>query len=166
MNDYDLNELSNPGMLIIITSTTGSGDPPTNARKMFQYLSEVKPDLSSRQFAVFALGDSYHPNFAQCGKDFDRMFEELGGMRIIQRVDCDGDVELPFKKFQKDMFDYFDLETDQYLMYTAAENSEEEEQETHGSSERSEDEAKKSFLRGLLSKLKNRFMSKIRVQVK
>ena len=107
MEEYDHARLLEPGLLIVATSTTGNGVPPNNAQKLHTHLSCDKPELNGLKFAVLSLGDSFRTHFAQCGKDFDRMLEELGGTRIIDRIDCDGVVEAPLKQFQTNLLDYF-----------------------------------------------------------
>ena len=105
MEDYGHARLLDKGLLIVATSSTGNGVPPENASKFHAHLSTDKPDLSGLSFAVLSLGDSFRTHFAQCGKDFDRMLEELGGTGIIDRIDCDGVVEAPLKQFQKNLLD-------------------------------------------------------------
>ncbi|MEY4589342.1 MAG: hypothetical protein RL497_1418 [Pseudomonadota bacterium] len=56
------------GPWIICTSTTGSGDIPSNLWPFYQSLSKGLY-LPEQQFAVLALGDSAYPNFAQSGRD-------------------------------------------------------------------------------------------------
>jgi len=160
MDDYDHADLAKEGLLLVIVSTTGSGDPPSNARNLFSHLAEDRPDLTGRNFAVLALGDSYHANFAQCGKDFDRMLGELGASRVIDRVDCDGAVDAPLKQFQNNLLDYFDEENDRYPMYTREEIvGEEPAPESNDEESAFEPEAEK---KGILSRVKRRIVSKIR----
>ena len=90
MKDFDEAELANEGLLLIITSTTGDGDPPNDAQSVYDQLTDNALDLSARSFAVLALGDSSYPRFAQCGTEFDRMLGELGAKRVIDRIACDG----------------------------------------------------------------------------
>ena|GEM_PF-3666296 len=163
MADYDHDKLPDEGVLLIVTSTTGHGDPPTNARALFSHLKNDKPDLSARKFAVLGLGDSYHANFAKCGKDFDRMLEELGATRIIDRIDCDGDVKAPLKKFQLQVVAFFEREIDEYPMFTAAESLEEEvvEELANSQTKSTTDPVKKSMIRSLLSRVKTRVVNTI-----
>ena len=101
MEDYEHTDLPKEDLVIVVSSTTGNGDPPHNAQAFYTHLSEDEPDLSATRFAVLALGNSNYPNFAQCGKDFDNLLAERGSSRIIDRIDCDGDFELPLQEFQK-----------------------------------------------------------------
>ncbi len=49
--------------------------------------------LQKLRFAVFALGDTSYDNFCQCGRDLDRMLEERGGTRLLERIENDIDFE-------------------------------------------------------------------------
>lgn len=49
--------------------------------------------LCKLSFAVFALGDTGYDEFCQCGRDLDRMLEERGATRLLDRVDNDIDFE-------------------------------------------------------------------------
>ena len=94
MGDYKLPQLKTEKNLLVIVSTYGEGDPPDNAREMYEYLfSKRAPALKQTHFAVLGLGDSSYEFFCKMGVDFDRRLEELGATRIYQRVDCDVDFE-------------------------------------------------------------------------
>ncbi|MFZ2169962.1 MAG: assimilatory sulfite reductase (NADPH) flavoprotein subunit [Methylococcaceae bacterium] len=94
MGDYKLPQLKAEKYLLVIVSTYGEGEPPDNAREMYEYLfSKRAPALKQAHFAVLGLGDSSYEFFCKMGVDFDRKLEELGATRILQRVDCDVDFE-------------------------------------------------------------------------
>ena len=94
MGDYKLPQLKAEKYLLVIVSTYGEGEPPDNAREMYEYLfSKRAPALKQAHFAVLGLGDSSYEFFCKMGVDFDRQLEELGATRILQRVDCDVDFE-------------------------------------------------------------------------
>jgi len=80
--------------LLLVISTQGEGDPPEDAISLWEYLNSNKaPKLNDMQFAVLALGDSSYEFYCKTGKDFDARFEELGGKRILDRVDLDVDFD-------------------------------------------------------------------------
>ena len=82
------------GLLILVMSTHGEGDPPEDAEALHQLVtSERAPRLDNLRYAVFALGDSSYPDFCQTGRDFDEALEALGAKRVLDRVDCDVDFE-------------------------------------------------------------------------
>ena len=94
MGDYKLPQLKTEKNLLVIVSTYGEGEPPDNAREIYEYLfSKRAPALKHAHFAVLGLGDSSYEFFCKIGVDFDRRLKELGATRIHQRVDCDVDFE-------------------------------------------------------------------------
>jgi len=97
MGDFPNSKLAEVRTLIVITSTYGNGDPPSNAESLHAYLMKSAPQLPSLRYAVCALGDKTYDRFCQCGKDFDRRLGELAGTRIVERQDCDVDYEKPWK---------------------------------------------------------------------
>jgi sulfite reductase alpha subunit-like flavoprotein len=165
MAEYNHDRLTETGLLIVATSTTGNGVPPENATALHSFLSEGKVNLNGRRFAVLSLGDSFRTHFAQCGKDFDRMLEDLGGKRIINRIDTDGVVEAPLKEFINDLLKYFEREPELYPTFIRAEApqpvlsapSKKSDNATNGSA-KSKDKQKK----GILSRIKRRVVNKIR----
>lgn len=96
MNAFKTGELKNVRNLFVIVSTHGEGDPPDNARSFYDFLHGKRaPKLDGVRFSVLALGDSSYEFFCKTGKDFDQRLEELGGVRLAPRVDCDVDFEEP-----------------------------------------------------------------------
>ncbi|MDZ8117935.1 assimilatory sulfite reductase (NADPH) flavoprotein subunit [Pontiella agarivorans] len=78
----------------VVTSTQGEGDPPDDALNLVEYMNSNKaPKLEDFQFAVLGLGDSSYEFYCKTGKDFDARLEELGGKRILDRVDLDVDFD-------------------------------------------------------------------------
>lgn len=96
MRDFKPNSLKKLHNLLIVVSTHGEGDPPDNAMSFYEFLhSKRAPKLDSLNYSVLALGDTSYEFFCQTGKDFDKRLEELGGNRIVDRVDCDLDFDEP-----------------------------------------------------------------------
>lgn len=94
MDDFKTNKLKKVQDLVIISATHGEGSPPDNAASFYEFLHSRKaPKLNDFRFAVLSLGDESYEYFCQTGKDFDKRLEELGGERIVQRVDCDVDFD-------------------------------------------------------------------------
>lgn len=100
MDDFKPQNLKKVQDLLIITSTHGEGEPPENARSLYEFLhSKRAPKLENVRFSVLALGDESYEFFCQTGKDFDKRLEELGGERLYPRVDCDVDFEDPAEQW-------------------------------------------------------------------
>ncbi len=85
--------------LLVITSTYGDGEPPDNAKPLYDAVrAENAPSLpASLNYSVCGLGDSNYELFCQCGKDFDSALAKLGATRATDRVDCDVDYDEPFE---------------------------------------------------------------------
>ncbi|TRW91350.1 assimilatory sulfite reductase (NADPH) flavoprotein subunit [Candidatus Methylobacter oryzae] len=94
MGDYKFMQLKAEKKLLVIVSTYGEGEPPDNAKELFEHLfSKRAPSFPQMQFSVLGLGDSSYEFFCKTAADFDRRLEELGATRIYPRVDCDVDYE-------------------------------------------------------------------------
>ncbi|MBI5396627.1 MAG: sulfite reductase subunit alpha [Verrucomicrobia bacterium] len=97
MGEYPPENLKTERHLLIVTSTYGDGEPPDNAKALWEFLSsDQATKLPELKFSVLALGDSNYAKFCACGKNFDRRLEELGAHRVHPRVDCDVEFEEPF----------------------------------------------------------------------
>ncbi len=96
MMDFPTDKLVELRQLLVITSTYGNGDPPSNAETLHAFLMKKSGPLPELSFSVCALGDTTYDRFAQCGKDFDKRLDELGAKRIAPRQDCDVDYDDPF----------------------------------------------------------------------
>ncbi|EPT8941544.1 NADPH-dependent assimilatory sulfite reductase flavoprotein subunit [Cronobacter dublinensis] len=88
--DYKFKQIAQEKLLVIVTSTQGEGEPPEEAVALHKFLlSKKAPKLEGAAFAVFGLGDTSYERFCQAGKDFDTRLAELGGERLLDRVDAD-----------------------------------------------------------------------------
>ncbi|WBM71494.1 NADPH-dependent assimilatory sulfite reductase flavoprotein subunit [Buttiauxella sp. WJP83] len=88
--DYKFKQIAQEKLLIVVTSTQGEGEPPEEAVALHKFLfSKKAPKLNGTAFAVFSLGDTSYEFFCQSGKDFDAKLAELGGERLLDRVDTD-----------------------------------------------------------------------------
>lgn len=90
--NYDPKRLLEETTVLMTISTWGEGEPPDDGVGFYDYVKSLEaPALVNLKFAVFALGDTSYEDFCKCGKDFDGMFEALGGKRLLDRVDNDVD---------------------------------------------------------------------------
>ena len=88
--DYKFKQIAGEKLLVVVTSTQGEGEPPEEAVALHKFLfSKKAPKLDGTAFAVFGLGDTSYEFFCQSGKDFDTKLAELGGERLLDRVDAD-----------------------------------------------------------------------------
>jgi sulfite reductase (NADPH) flavoprotein alpha-component len=92
MADYKLKQLKIESHVVVIVSTHGIGEAPDDAVSLHSFLVGKKaPKLDNLNFAVLGLGDTSYEFFCQTAKDFDKRLQDLGAVRIAERVDCDVD---------------------------------------------------------------------------
>ncbi|AMH15723.1 NADPH-dependent assimilatory sulfite reductase flavoprotein subunit [Citrobacter sp. FDAARGOS_156] len=88
--DYKFKQIANEKLLIVVASTQGEGEPAEEAVALHKFLfSKKAPKLENTAFAIFGLGDTSYEFFCKAGKDFDSRLAELGGERLLDRVDAD-----------------------------------------------------------------------------
>ena len=94
LGHYDPRNLLEETTVLLAISTWGEGEPPDDGVGFFDYVKSLEDaPLQQLRFAVFALGDTSYDNFCQCGRVLDRMLEERGGTRLLERIDNDIDFE-------------------------------------------------------------------------
>ncbi|NXJ59212.1 MTRR reductase, partial [Rostratula benghalensis] len=83
MDKYNLETEKDP--VVIVISTTGTGDPPDTARKFVRKIRDttLPPDhFSHLQYGLLGLGDSEYTFFCNGGKTVDRRLQELGAQHF------------------------------------------------------------------------------------
>ena len=109
MGDINTKRLQSIDNLLVLVSTWGEGDPPENAVEFYnEFMGTDAPKLEGTRFSVLSLGDSSYEHFCKMGKDFDRRLEELGGNRLVKRVDCDVDFDSDFENWKLSVLKKFE----------------------------------------------------------
>ncbi|XP_071103901.1 methionine synthase reductase-like isoform X2 [Haliotis cracherodii] len=83
--------------VVIVTSTTGDGEPPDTACKFVRRLKKktlAEDHLAGLHYTLLGLGDSNYTNFCNCGKTVDRRLEDLGALRFYNSAWADDAVGL------------------------------------------------------------------------
>ena len=106
LENFQPADLAQKGLVFMVTSTYGNGDPPYSAEALMDWLQKPEVSIAGVSFGVCGLGDRTYPLFAQAGKDFDRLMEERGGRRVIPRKDCDAEFEDAFEEFTEQVLDW------------------------------------------------------------
>jgi sulfite reductase (NADPH) flavoprotein alpha-component len=92
--DYQPREIAKEKLLYVVISTHGDGDPPDEARGLYEFLGTKRaPQLPELQYSVLSLGDTSYPKFCEAGRVVDERLAKLGAKRLLPRVDCDVDFE-------------------------------------------------------------------------
>lgn len=97
MEDINLDVLSAIPTLLIITSTWGEGDPPSNAAELHYRLSKNERRFEKLHYAVFAIGMASFEYFCQAGRDFDEFLAAAGAQRLLPLTTSDDQGEEDLK---------------------------------------------------------------------
>lgn len=121
MESYTVSKLAEEETVLIMTSTYGDGEPPDNARSLYDALhAEQSNMLSKVRFAVLGLGDSKYPDFNKCARQFEERLLALGGQKITSGVFCDTDYEADFQKWKEALFVAIAEESDPVITSTGS----------------------------------------------
>ena len=96
MADFSVADAAATENLLIVASTWGEGDPPQRAVDFYEALmADDAPRFEKTRFAVLALGDRAYAQFCEIGRRIDERLAALGGARVVDRIECDLDYEIP-----------------------------------------------------------------------
>ena len=91
---YPQRELAQERQLLLVISTQGDGEPPDDARGLFEFITGKRaPKLPALRFAVLGLGDSSYPQFCTIGRQLDARLAELGATRFSAFGEADVEIE-------------------------------------------------------------------------
>ena len=102
-------------VIVVATSSFGEGDPPSNFLKFLHMLvraanTELKPGrekpLKGLQHCVLGYGQSVYATFQSCPRYTDKLLEELGSRRMVERVEIDEGPDETILPGQEDALEY------------------------------------------------------------
>ncbi|XP_039109764.1 nitric oxide synthase, inducible isoform X1 [Hyaena hyaena] len=82
MDQYRLSNLEEEQLLLVVTSTFGNGDSPSNGEKLKKSLFMLKELTNKFRYAVFGLGSSMYPRFCAFAHDIDQKLSHLGATQL------------------------------------------------------------------------------------
>lgn len=83
-------DLDNNAAILLVSSTTGSGELPDTIQSFYAQLQQQPLALSGRSFAVIALGDSsYGDTYCAGGLLLDEQFADLGAKALTPLLKID-----------------------------------------------------------------------------
>ncbi|XP_072024835.1 nitric oxide synthase, inducible-like isoform X2 [Amphiura filiformis] len=119
MEDYNTTDLLNESFLLVVTSTFGNGEAPTNGetfhRDMKRLIKEHGKNGNRNNnnannhdlwYSVFGLGSTAYPDFCEFAGTVDTMLNEVGGKRLtdVYKGDELGGQEEAFQEWARDVF--------------------------------------------------------------
>jgi sulfite reductase (NADPH) flavoprotein alpha-component len=104
--DVDASTLAQLDVVIFIVSTWGDGQPPIDAREFCRAVTAPDaPLLPQLKYAVLALGNRTYPDFCAFGRNLDEALARRGASRILDRVECDQWLRVPFDEWLEQIAD-------------------------------------------------------------
>ncbi|XP_077168526.1 nitric oxide synthase, inducible isoform X2 [Paroedura picta] len=82
MDHYNSSDLEKETLLLVVTSTFGNGDSPSNGKKLKNALLTMKQLSNKFRYAVFGLGSSMYPEFCAFAHAVDRKLAQLGASPV------------------------------------------------------------------------------------
>ncbi|KAM6460454.1 nitric oxide synthase, inducible isoform 1-T3 [Liasis olivaceus] len=82
MVDYNLRDLEKETLLLVVTSTFGNGDAPSNGKTLQNALLSMKQLSNKFRYAVFGLGSSMYPEFCAFARTVHQKLAQLGASPV------------------------------------------------------------------------------------
>lgn len=104
--DFNTSDLADTQRLIVVISTWGEGDPPSEAEDFCNDLfdGEGVPALDHLDFTVCALGDTGYDEFCGCGVKVDESLAKHGATRFHDIAKLDVDFDDDFEAWSDALF--------------------------------------------------------------
>ncbi|XP_038181308.1 nitric oxide synthase, inducible [Arvicola amphibius] len=83
MNQYKTSALEEEQLLLVVTSTFGNGDCPSNGQTLKKALFMLRELTHTFRYAVFGLGSSMYPQFCAFAHDIDQKLSHLGASQLV-----------------------------------------------------------------------------------
>ncbi|MBQ4831648.1 flavodoxin domain-containing protein [Pseudoalteromonas sp. MMG010] len=92
--DASVDDIKNAKNILVITSTTGQGDIPSNLAGLYFALNSTFPMLTDKPFGIIAMGDRcYGDTFCGAGRSFDELLRDLQAKPVGSRLEIDASVD-------------------------------------------------------------------------
>ncbi|NXG42365.1 NOS2 protein, partial [Psilopogon haemacephalus] len=82
MDEYNICDLEEETLLLVVTSTFGNGDSPNNGKTLKNSLLTLKQLRKKIRYAVFGLGSSMYPEFCAFAHTIDQKLAQLGASQL------------------------------------------------------------------------------------
>uniref|UniRef100_A0A6Q2WR08 Nitric oxide synthase, inducible n=1 Tax=Esox lucius TaxID=8010 RepID=A0A6Q2WR08_ESOLU len=82
MEDYNLSDMEQESLLVVVTSTFGNGDSPRNGESFKKQLFSLQSLGNKLWYCVFGLGSKMYPQFCAFAHAVDDKLEKLGAKRL------------------------------------------------------------------------------------
>ncbi|NWI87775.1 NOS2 protein, partial [Pitta sordida] len=82
MDEYNISDLEEETLLLVVTSTFGNGDSPVNGKTLKNSLLTLKLLRKRIRCAVFGLGSSMYPEFCAFAHAIDQKLAQLGASQL------------------------------------------------------------------------------------
>lgn len=99
LNDLKLEQLTSNGLLLVLASTFGDGEPAGNADEFLEQLNNF--EALPFAYSIFALGDITYPQFCGFGKAVDLRLADKQARQLIQTVEADLNYQQIFNQWLK-----------------------------------------------------------------